>query len=389
MAFKHEIRFFIFIALAFASGMFIYATLTDDDKQKQEFEQNYRIYSLPIPQKVSFAGVSIPLKEYDVAERYDREILTNVYWQSQTLMLLKRSQRFLPTIDRILTENNIPADFKYLAMAESGLQNVSSPAGAAGFWQFLDKTAKRYKLDINEDVDERYHLEKATQAACLYFKEAYAIFNDWALVAASYNMGIEGVRRQMQNQQMKSYFDLYLNVETSRYLFRIIAIKDICENPTKFGFHIPINHYYKDVPSVKVKVDLSISQLSEWAIHNNCNYKLVKLLNPWLRKAYINVTPGKIYYIALPKDRIMQSELASKVVNDTLSLSQTSLGDMPKEDLMPIIEHKVEKDESIESIAIKYAVKPEDICTWNNLKAKQKLIPGTVLKINKTKAEDE
>jgi len=389
MAFKHEIRFFIFIALAFASGMFIYATLTDDDKQKQEFEQNYRIYSLPIPQKVSFAGVSIPLKEYDVAERYDREILTNVYWQSQTLMLLKRSQRFLPNIDRILKENNIPADFKYLAMAESGLQNVSSPAGAAGFWQFLDKTAKRYKLDVNEDVDERYHLEKATQAACLYFKEAYAIFNDWALVAASYNMGIEGVRRQMQNQQMKSYFDLYLNVETARYLFRIIAIKEICENPTKFGFYIPQNHYYKEVPSVKVKVDLSISQLSEWAIHNNCNYKLLKLLNPWLRKAYINVTPGKTYYIALPKDRIMQSELASKVVNDTLSLSQTSLGDMPKEDLMPIIEHKVEKDESIESIAIKYAVKPEDICTWNSLKAKQKLVPGTVLKINKTKAEDE
>jgi hypothetical protein len=389
MAIKHEIRFFIFIALAFASGMFMYATLTDDDKQKQEFEQNYRIYSLPIPQKVSFAGVNIPLKEYDVAERYDREILTNVYWQSQTLMLLKRSQRFLPTIDRILRENNIPSDFKYLAMAESGLQNVSSPAGAAGFWQFLDKTAKRYKLDVNEDVDERYHLEKATQDACLYFKEAHAIFNDWALVAASYNMGIEGVRRQMQNQQMKSYFDLYLNVETARYLFRIIAIKDIYENPTKFGFHIPANHYYKEVPTVKVKVDLSISQISEWAIHNNCNYKLLKLLNPWLRKAYINVTPGKTYYIALPKDRIMQSELASKVVNDTLSLSQTSLGDMPKEDLMPIIEHKVEKDESIESIAIKYAVKPEDICTLNNLKAKQKLIPGTVLKINKTKAEDE
>jgi SLT domain-containing protein len=134
------------------------------------------------------------LKEYDVAERYDREILTNVYWQSQTLMLLKRSQRFLPTIDRILKENNIPSDFKYLAMAESGLQNVSSPAGAAGFWQFLDKTAKRYKLEVTEDIDERYHLEKATQAACLYFKEAYAIFNDWALVAASYNMGIEGVR---------------------------------------------------------------------------------------------------------------------------------------------------------------------------------------------------
>jgi hypothetical protein len=367
----------------------MYATLTDDDKQKQEFEQNYRIYSLPIPQKVSFAGVNIPLKEYDVAERYDREILTNVYWQSQTLMLLKRSQRFLPTIDRILRENNIPSDFKYLAMAESGLQNVSSPAGAAGFWQFLDKTARRYKLDVNEDVDERYHLEKATQAACLYFKEAHAIFNDWALVAASYNMGIEGVRRQMQNQQMKSYFDLYLNVETARYLFRIIAIKDICENPTKFGFHIPANHYYKEVPTVKVKVDLSISQISEWAIHNNCNYKLLKLLNPWLRKAYINLTPGKTYYIALPKDRIMQSELANKVVNDTLSLSQTSLGDMPKEDLMPIIEHKVEKDESIESIAIKYALKPEDICTWNNLKAKQKLIPGTVLKINKTKAEDE
>jgi hypothetical protein len=193
----------------------------------------------------------------------------------------------------------------------------------------------------------------------------------------------------MQNQQMKSYFDLYLNVETARYLFRIIAIKEICENPSKFGFYIPSSHYYKEVPTVKVKVDLSISELNEWAIHNNCNYKLLKLLNPWLRKAYVNVAPDKTYYIALPKERIMQSDLASKVQNDTLSLSETSLGDMPKEDLMSVVEHKVDKGESIESIAQKYAVKPEDICTWNKLTAKQKLIPGTVLKINKSKVEDE
>ncbi len=389
MNFKQKIKYILFVVFAFLGGVFIKATLTDEDKQKQEFEQYYHIYSLPTPQKISFAGTHISLKEYDVAERYDREILTNVYWQSQTLLMIKRAHRYLPIIDKILKENNIPSDFKYLAMAESGLLNVVSPAGAAGFWQFLDKTAKRYKLEVNDEVDERYHIEKATQAACLYFKESYNVFNDWALVAASYNMGIEGVKRQIQNQQVKSYFDLYLNVETARYLFRIIAIKDICESPNKFGFYVAPNHYYNNIPSIKIKVDNSITQLNNWAISNNCNYKLLKLLNPWLRKNFINVLPGKIYYIALPKEKIMQSTLAPKVIDDTLSFSQTNTDNIIKEDIITNIEHRVDTNETIESIALKYNVTANQLCEWNNIKIGSKLKYGSNLKINKNKMLDD
>src|SRR6478609_5553046 len=182
----------------------------EDVKRQAEFEQYYKIYSLALPDSLTFAGETVPMSDLEVKERYDKELLTNVYWQSQTLLMLKRANRFFPTIERILKRNGIPEDFKYVVVAESGLQNVSSSAGAVGYWQFLDKTGKMYGLEINEEVDERYHIEKSTEAACRYFKEAYAEFGNWALVAASYNMGIEGVKKQLQQQRVNSYYDLYL-----------------------------------------------------------------------------------------------------------------------------------------------------------------------------------
>ncbi|MCG9879674.1 MAG: transglycosylase SLT domain-containing protein [Bacteroidia bacterium] len=369
---------------SFAFILFSSNSFTEDKKNIEEFQQYYRVYSLATPKTLSFAGTQIPLTDFDVAERYDKEILTNVYWQSQTILMIKRAQRFFPLIEPILKSQGIPADFKYVALAESGLQNVVSPAGAAGFWQFMDKTGKRYGLEINEEIDERYHLEKATYAACAYFKEAYSQLKDWSLVAASYNMGIEGVKRQMKSQSVYNYYDLYLNVETARYLFRIIAIKDICENPSQFGFYIASSDLYKPIPVVQVKTDLSISSLATWSNDNACNYKLVKLLNPWLRKPYINVPVGKTYYIALPKARLMQSALSKFIKNDTLVLENTNQNNLLKEDLINEVVHIVQKGETIKSIAEKYKVSEDDLILWNELSPNANLSNGSKLKIKKT-----
>ncbi len=292
---------FIFLALvSFGTVFFIYATLTDDDKQRADFEQKYHVFSLPIPDAVDFAGEKISLKDYDNKERFDRELLTNVYWQSQTLLLLKRANRYFPTIEKILAEQGIPADMKYVAMIESGFLNVASPAGAAGFWQFLDKTAKQYGLIINEEVDQRYHLEKATLAACAYFKESYAEFKDWSLVSASYNMGIDGLRKQMQNQYGNNYFDLHLNAETSRYMFRVLAMKEIAEHPVRYGFYLSQSHLYNHIPTQKISIESSIVDLAKWSIDKGTNYKKMKLLNPWLKKNTLTLKEGETFEISLP-----------------------------------------------------------------------------------------
>jgi hypothetical protein len=368
------------VMLSMLIGLLLSGTFTEDRKAVEEFNTYYRIYGINMPEYISFAGQRVPLNDFDVAERYDRELLTNVYWQSQTLLLLKRANRFFPTIERILKEQNIPDDFKYVALAESGLQNVVSPAGAAGFWQFLDKTGKRYGLEITEQVDERYHLEKATLAACKYFKEAYQQFNDWSLVAASYNMGIEGVKRQIIDQGIKNYYDLYLNTETARYLFRIISLKNIHQNPAKYGYYITPQQYYQAISFVTVPVTNSISNLQEWSLKQQCNYKLVKLLNPWLRKSFLNVDLGKTYFIKLPKSRIEGTNLWSKVKNDTLYLEESGTGDLVKEDVMEIVEHKVLPGQTLEDIANEHKVTVADIMRWNNLNGKA-IKAGTVLKI--------
>jgi hypothetical protein len=291
---------------------------SEDEKLQSEFEQYYKIYALNVPDNLIFAGETVPMSDEDVKERYDRELLTNVYWQSQTLLMLKRAHRFFPLIERVLAQNNVPEDFKYLAVAESGLQNVGSPAGAVGYWQFLDKTAKMYGLEISEEVDERYHLEKSTQAACRYFKSAYAEFNNWALAAASYNMGIDGIKKQLQSQKVNNYYDLYLNTETSRYVLRTLAFKQIMEHPEQFGFRISRKQLYDMIPTIQVKVTQSIPDLAVFAQERGSNYKWLKILNPWLRKGSLTVAEGKTYYIALPKDSLVQGKMAEELWNDTL-----------------------------------------------------------------------
>lgn len=254
-----------------------------------------------LPKELTFAGEKVPLEIEDVKERLEREIYVNAYWQSNMILLMKRSSKFIPEIEEMLKANGIPDDFKYLAMAESALMNVTSSAGAKGFWQILESTGKEYGLEISKDVDERYHLEKATIAASKYLNKAHARFGDWTAVAASYNMGQSGFSRRQEDQLTKNYYDLYLNDETSRYLFRILAFKVIFENPGKFGFHLRESDFYKNPSLRAIQVDSDIKNLANWAKQHGSTYKDLKLYNPWLRDKDLNHKRGKSYEILLPE----------------------------------------------------------------------------------------
>lgn len=257
--------------------------------------------SLDVPGKISFAGEPVPLNIPDVYERLDKELQINTYFHSNTLFLIKRANRWLPQIEKILRKNDVPDDFKYLPLIESNLLNDISPKNAVGYWQILKAAGKENGLKINNEIDERYDPLKATEAACQYLKTAYRKFGNWTLVAASYNRGMSGLQRAIDNQQVDSYYDLYLNEETSRYVFRILAIKEIVENPLKYGFRVNPKHLYQEEPLRYIEVDKSIQDLVAFAKQHNTNYKQIKRYNPWLRDEKLTVGKGERYRIALPK----------------------------------------------------------------------------------------
>ena len=259
------------------------------------------MYSVLKPDNLKFANENIPESTFDVWERLDKELLKNIYWQSNTLLYFKRANKYFPIIEEILEKNNIPSDFKYLALIESGFEYKVSPSGAAGFWQIMKGTAREYGLEVNYAIDERYHLIKSTEAACKYLQKAYDKFGSWTMAAASYNMGINGVQRQVKKQNTNNYFNLYLNDETSRYVFRIIVIKEIMENPRKYGFVFRQNDLYS-YPSVKqIRVDSTINNLYSFAQENDINYKILKRFNPWLRTSKLPDESRRVYYIDIPE----------------------------------------------------------------------------------------
>ncbi len=287
------------------AGIFGYNFKTDPHTEtsvKNGFLNHYRIYAVPLPDSLTFVDETVPITHSDIRERIDRELLVNTYWQSNTLLMIKRSHKYFPIIEPILKEEGVPDDFKYLAVAESGLQNVTSPSGAKGFWQIMKKTGKDLGLEINDDVDERYHLEKATKAACEYLKKAKQKFGSWTLAAASYNAGVNKISKELEKQKVNNYYDLFLNEETSRYVPRIIIIKEILEHPNDFGFLFSENDLYKLSPTKKIEVDSSITDLALFAKNLGTNYKTIKLLNPWLRKNKLENKNQKKYLIKLPKN---------------------------------------------------------------------------------------
>lgn len=373
--------FFVFIAIlltVIAWQLFVYNTITVKEKHEREFREKYRIYSLEIPDALSFAGEKVPLDIDDVRERLDRELLVNVYWQSNTLLMIKRAARWFPVIEPILKKNGIPDDFKYIAMIESGFQNITSPSGAQGFWQFLKETGEKYGLEINEYVDERYHVVKATEAACLYFKEAYRTLNNWTLTAASYNMGIVGIAAQITKQKVNSFYDLYLNLETSRYIFRILAAKLIYENPEDYGFYLLKSHLYKPYNTFQVRVDSTIPSLVNFAIERGFTYRMLKIFNPWLRTSELPNKERKIYYIDLPMETIHENQ-EEKVTEDFVQ-PETILQNYDSHQKDSIYYYTAEKNMKLKEIAIHFNVSEQQLREWNSLSSK-KIKKGTKLKI--------
>lgn len=261
-------------------------------------EQDYIVCDFDIPDSISFAGERVPVDLFYISERLDREILVNTYWHSSMLLNLKRAERWFPIIEPILAKNGIPDDFKYLAMTESGLTNAVSPAGAVGFWQFLSATAKEYGLEVNKEVDMRYNVELETVAACKYFLKSYKKYKNWALVAAAYNAGNKRVDTFLSQQKVNSYFDLLMAEETERYLFRMIAMKMITENPEQYGFFV--KHKYPLLQDTTVIVDKTIDDWADFAQEKGITYKLLKYYNPWLRSTKLTISKGNQYEIKLP-----------------------------------------------------------------------------------------
>ena len=288
-----------------------------DNIHQQGFNSKYNVYSVLKPNDLKFADELVPNTSLDVWERLDKELLKNIYWQSNTLLYFKRANKYFPIIEEILAKNNIPDDFKYLALIESGFEYTVSPSGAAGFWQIMRGTAREYGLEVNYAIDERYNLRKSTEAACSYLRKAYDEFGSWTMAAASYNMGINGVRRKIEKQETNNYFNLHLNDETSRYVFRIIVIKEIMENPRKYGFVFRDNDLYTHPQVKQIRVDSTIDNLYSFAKDNNINYKILKKYNPWLRISKLPDESRRVYYIDIPikSDELIFEDL---VVDESL-----------------------------------------------------------------------
>lgn len=279
------------IALIAALGsFFIYGVVSDKSKYSPVG------YNL----KMDFSGEEVPTFMADVQERLDKEMITNMNYHTNTTLVIKRANKVFPIIEPILAKYGVPDDFKYLAVIESSLVNAVSPAGARGVWQFMPATAKEKGMEVSDEVDERYHLEKSTEAACKYLLVAKGKFGSWTLAAASYNGGMGGISKKMEEQQVDNYYDLLLTEETSRYVFRILALKEIMSKSEKYGFSIPNEALYYNIPTKKIVIDTTITDLAKFAKTQGVNYKILKIHNPWLRDKKLTVTTGKKYEIEIP-----------------------------------------------------------------------------------------
>ncbi len=293
-------NFYIFLIFSF---IFFYSC-SEKKNEKKEVVMNPAPphFTLPkLPKEIIFCNKKIVLSDEDVREKLDREILVNAYFQSSTVLSLKRASRYFPMIEKILKEENIPDDFKYLAIIESGLAQAVSPVGAQGFWQFMPFTAKDFDLEISDEVDERLNIEKSTRAACAYLRIAQDTLKDWLLTSASYNRGIGGVRSDMRWQGTNHYFDTDMNSETGRYVFRILAVKLIFENPELYGFDLNAMEVYKPFKTKSMIITETIPNIAKWAIEQGFNYKIVTKLNPWLKGNHLTISK-KQYKILLPAD---------------------------------------------------------------------------------------
>lgn len=290
-------KIYIAFSIFLLSGLFINGVYNHNHRITAD---SYTIKALKVPQNLNFAGEKVPLQMLDIYERFDKELHVITYWQSNTLLTIKRTKRYFPIIEPILKQYGVPDDFKYLAVAESGLQNVVSSADARGFWQLLKGTAVEYGLEVNDNVDERYDVEKATHAACKYLLKSKEKFGNWTLTAAAYNAGNTGIWKRADHQKVDNYYDLLLVDETARYIPRIILFKEIISAPDKYGFQLEESDFYPPYKYKVIEIETEILDLVEFAIENNTTYKLLRIYNPWLRENHLKNKNNKKYQLKIP-----------------------------------------------------------------------------------------
>lgn len=299
---------YAYFLIGFTIGMLIlivYGTYkTNENSASKNTDSNSstigKVILPKVPDTLNFAGESVPMYNSEVKERVQREFLVNTYWHASTILALKRADRWFPVIEPILKRYNIPDDFKYVPVAESNLTNAASFAGAIGYWQFTEDVAKKFGLEVNNQVDERYNMEKSTEAACRYFVTAYKTFNNWTLAAAAFNMGTNGLQKQLDKQKTANYYNLVLSEETSRYIPRIIALKQILTHPNEYGYYLKQNQLYKPLKTYEVEVNKPVKDWADFAIAHGINYKILKYYNPWLRDVSLKNRRHKSYTIKLP-----------------------------------------------------------------------------------------
>lgn len=307
------------IGLIIGSIVLVGSSNSSDTAHLKRLGTHATTVSLDPPDDLNFAGEIVPLHDFDVQERLDKELIRYIYYHSATIMNIKRAARWRPEMTRILRANNVPEDFFYLCVAESHLTNATSPVGAKGFWQFMKATAQGYDLEVSKQVDERYDPIKSTRAACRYLKDAHKMFGNWTLVAASYNMGMGGLRKQINRQSVDNYYDLYLNKETAAYVFRILSLKTVLENPAAYGFDITAEQMYQPLRSKVIKVDQSIEDMVSFAKEHGTTYKMLRVMNPWLLNDNLIVTPPKTYEIKIPRNASNANQ-ASELIPDSVEV---------------------------------------------------------------------
>ena len=302
------------IACAIAISCALNATV---EAQKDSMPA-YQISPSPeVPVSVTFAGKKIDCDRIDMYERLDRELTSFVYGHTNTLITIKRANRYYPVIMPILKRNGVPDDVFYLSAIESYFNiRAYSPAKAAGLWQFIPSTAKQYGLEVNDEIDERYNVEKSTEAACRYLKNGYAKYGDWATVMASYNAGMNRISKELEHQMADSSFDLYLNEETSRYVFRILAMKVVMEHPFKYGFHLTAEQLYQPIECKEVEVSGPVDDWSKWAKSYGITYAQLREVNPWIRAKSLTNKLNKTYKVKIPySDELYRSKRKFKAYN--------------------------------------------------------------------------
>jgi hypothetical protein len=293
-------RFLTLTVLLFSTLLLLNGIGKNESVKEIFTHESYKIKAIKLPKNLNLAGERVPIEKNDIKERMDRELLVNTYWQSNGLLLIKRANKYFPILEPLLKKYGLPDDFKFLALAESAFTDETSSAGAAGIWHFMKRTGKEYGLEINNNVDERYHIEKSTKVAAAYLKKSKERFNSWTLAAAAYNAGNYGIHKQLEKQQVDNYYDALLANETERYVFRIIALKEVISNPKKYGFLLDNEDLYTFPKTKIVKVDTVISNISLFAKKFGITYKELKIHNPWLRENKLNNASKKLYEIKIP-----------------------------------------------------------------------------------------